>query len=476
MAKRKKVGKPLPRFSNKGKVEKLSTATKERVVLYKEDSVRRCRGEDAISSTHAKQFLGWAEESKEDKFSSDFLLRDYYGTKIRCINDVTNRPLSMSKVLFLKQEVLRNKWHYNAETIIIGKTGLILNGQHQLIALVLASQEWNENKSQWEEFWPTEPTIEKLVAFGIDENDEVVNTMDTCKPRSLSDVIYRSKYFADLAKSDRNAISRITDYAVRFLWNRTGASQDAYSVRRTHSESLDFINRHPKIMECVKHIYEENGSDNNLKQFIPLGYAAGLLYLMGSCTSSSEKYKEETNESSLKWDMYDKASDFFVLLASGAKELNAVSTVLAKMLSQNENVSIKERWCLLIKTWNCYSKSKPVTSSAIELDYDLDSDGIKRLVDEPVIGGIDCDGEADIPPDELVERIASVRNKKQPLKKPKHKRKPSIGDNVWNHSTEKPYKAEVVEILGSNAKVKISNGYQGAGNIKAALLTDLVVD
>lgn len=471
----KKAVKPKERRKRTKGVAAPTPGTEDREVIYAQGSVRECIGNEAITNEQARQLLDWQEETKNVKFGHEALLKDHHGKKIRCYNNVTNRPLSNSNVLALRQEILRKRWRFNGEPLIIGRTALILNGQHQLVALILACQEWAANPSQWEEFWPTEPTMEKIVVFGVHESDDVVNTMDTCKPRTLADVIYRSKYFADLASKDRNAVSRMTDYAVRFMWDRTGASSDAFAVRRTHSEALDFIDRHSKILECIKHIYEENGSTNTIGRFISVGYAAGLLYLMGCSTSNPETYREDSNESSLDWSLYDKASDFFVLLASGETELKAVSIVLTKMLSQNENVSVRERWSLLIKAWDFYSQDQPVKESNIELEYDVDKDGIKRLAEKPTIGGIDYGGDVDPTPDEIVERSAEVRSKKVKTKtKRKAKSKLLLGDTVWVATTKgKPFKADVVEVLGGNAKVKVATGYQGAGNVKAVLVSDL---
>ena len=461
------------------KVGKKETPKKqgEREVIYAEDSARICKGKESITSTQAKQLLGWEEETKE-KFNSDFLIKDCYDKKIRCHNNITNRPLTALTVRTLKQEILRKKWHYNGETIIIGKTGLILNGQHQLIALVLATQDWTEKKEKWSEFWKSEPTIEKLISFGVDECDDVVNTMDTCKPRTLAEVIYRSKYFSGLSPKDLKPISRMTDYAIRFLWDRTGVSDNAFSVRRTHSESLDFINHHLKIIDCVKHIYEENGKTNAIGQFISAGYASGLLYMMGSSSTSPVKYQAEFNGSVLDWKMYSKASDFFVLLAAGAKEFLPIKSVLASMLIQNENVSVRERWTLLIKAWNLYANDKKITEDNLKLHYDVSKDGVRCLAETPTVGGIDCAGEIDPLPDEIEQRTAAIRTTKVPKKTESQKTSntPTFkkGDLVQiDIGTSEPTKAKIILVKGHEARLKILPGYKKSGTVRTAKLADL---
>src|SRR5690606_8050237 len=123
----------------------------------------------------------------------------------RCHNNIRNRDIDKIKVSELVQEILRGHWVMNCESLIIGVTGIVLNGQHTLIALVLATQQWEEvgKDSQIREVWPNKPTIDKLIVFGASEEDKVVNTMDTAKPRSLGDVIFRSDYFADAKRADK---------------------------------------------------------------------------------------------------------------------------------------------------------------------------------------------------------------------------------------------------------------------------------
>jgi hypothetical protein len=221
-----------------------------RVALYETPYLELASGDKAITVEYAKKLLGWTVEDDKEKFNANYLLKDFSGKKVRCSNNVTNRPLYMAVVKVLIQEILRKRWRLNGESLIIGSTGLILNGQHTLIALILAGQQWEKDPEACDQ-WTTEPTIDKAIVFGIDESDMTVNTMDTCKPRSLADVIYRSEFFSGIKAGDRQACARIADYAVRILWHRTGAGLDAFAPRRTHAESLDFIARHPRLLSYL---------------------------------------------------------------------------------------------------------------------------------------------------------------------------------------------------------------------------------
>lgn len=446
--KTKKITKPTPQKTEK------KTETEEDVT-YPEISAKICFGEDAMTVEQAKELLGWEEESKKTgKFTDLYLLEDLNEVKIRCHNNVTNRPLYKSVYETLKQEHLRRRWQMNGEPIIIGRTGLILNGQHTLISLVLAAQELEVYPDRWED-WDEEPTMEKLVVFGIDESDDVVNTMDTCKPRSLADVIYRSEFFADKSDSDRKNVARICDYAVRTMWRRTGAGIDEFNIRRTHAESLDFISRHPRLLECVNHVYEENGGRaNNIGKYIGLGYAAGLLYLMGCSDTESDEYHSsgEPKEDQLDWSKWDNACEFFVLLASEATELSAVKKSLGHILD-DEGGSVAERTALLVKAWNEFAEGQSVTVKKLELEYYTDEDDVRTLAECPALAGIDLGNPSDsserVPdptPDEIKERAATERKDRRG-KTAATEGQFEPGDHVWvDNPGGDPWEGEVIEI------------------------------
>src|SRR6202012_885566 len=101
----------------------------------------------------------------------------------------------------LIQEMLNLRWEYNGEPIIIGATGQVLNGQHTLVALILAEQDRKKDK-KWTENWPEEMQVAKDIVFGVSESDKVVDSMDTCIPRSLNDVMWRKDYFRKMKGSE----------------------------------------------------------------------------------------------------------------------------------------------------------------------------------------------------------------------------------------------------------------------------------
>ena len=556
----------------------LSDQTDEREIVHPKPIVKLLVGKTALTAKRAKQLMGWIEEKDKVNFGKDFLLVDRQGKKVRCLNNVNNRPIYKSVYLTLMQEILRGRWQLNMENRIIGITGLILNGQHTFIGLILAVQEWEENPDKYP-FWKTEPTIDTSIGYGIPEADNIINTMDTCKPRSLADVIYRSAFFSNLNNQQRKAAARATDYAVRLLWHRTDAGIDAFGLRRTHAESLDFIERHPKILECVSHILEEEGKEKQISRYLSPGYSSALLYLMGCSNSDPTEYTEAENpsESLLDWKHWEKACDFWVLLAQKADEVSAVATELANIIDEDGGTNL-ERQALVAKAWNLYVEGKPVTVKRIAINYAVDEDGLKVLDGLPNVGGIDLGelektDEEDITqpdpsPKEITKRSATAIVKTQvgklgrpkqakkgswtkgdvawvseagdtylgklitnpvegednevrvdlrdaqgdewevscsclSLKQPKpeteeeeeneepqmavpHKRAKSKkgkgkknwkalpGKTCWvDNGEEEPWQGKLIDLLGKNAKLKVLQGHEGAGNTRAALVEHL---
>lgn len=448
---------PTPKSKSKknGKsaaAHQLQNASTGRPVLYSEDEVRRCRGEDAITVEQAKELLGWETETEQVKFGGDYLLVDEDGAKVRCSNNVGNRPLAIPNVESLKQEILNRRWQYNGEPIIIGKTGLILNGQHTLIALILAEQVRTGNqKLHWEELWRGPVTLEKLIVLGIDESDKVVNTMDTAKPRTLWEVICRSAHFAKNSLAERKALSRLTDYAVRLLWHRAGLDANAFAPKRTHSEALDFISRHFKLLEAVKHIWEED-KQGAISKFISPGTAAGMLYLMGTGNSDGDQYRNADNPGDrlLDFELWDKAQEFWVLLASGAKELQALRELRRPVgddadeyhghIFGAEGGARQERMAAIAKAWQLFSAGKKLTADNMRLTYVTTTEGLHVMTEPVDFGGIDIGEPAEevdkgdqeeLTVEEVEERKAEEAKARQPKK-----------TNTGNTSLTDPAKGE----------------------------------
>lgn len=389
--KEKKNTKPKPKLGT-DQLESVES-TNGREVLYDKISAKICKGDNAITEEQMKDLLGWQVVT-----DSEYDFTDEEDNKVRILNSVGNRPFRRPNAEKISQEVLRpghgwpdvpgsrnTKWRLNGETMIIGKTGTNISLQHRGAGLIFACQLWRKDPSAYPN-WPTQPTMESVLVFGIEEDDETVNTVDTGEGRDLADVFYRSDFFKDMKNKDRKSVSRIAAFAVKTLWRRTGFSSIEF---KTHAEAISFTRNHMKIIDCIRFIADEV----NISDYIPLGAAAALMYLMASAKSDRAEYiaQDVRNESVLNFDLYEKAAEFWVNLGSGNSSLAAVKEVYQQIIDKTgDKPSIDEREFVIAKAWNpLYLNDEEVTAGEIEPVYDTDEEGVETLADKPICGGID---------------------------------------------------------------------------------------
>ncbi len=377
-------------------------------VLYPEPTVALCLGDDAVGIDEAKQLLGWEAEDaytarmmkdnpklKEAacKYGEDYLFLDENGKKVRCWRNDTNRPFTESWAKTLAQDILNHNWRFNFENIIVSRTGKIQSGQHRLVGLVIAHMWWQgKQKHHWQELWPTAPTIETSIGYGADESAETLRTIDNVKPRMLSDVVYTSSHFHGLSSVERKECSRMLGAAIDLLWKRTGAGDD-FTRYQTHSESINWLDRHPKLEQCVKTIFDENKERAISKLKLSPGMCSGLLYLMGSCGSDGDDYKladPAPNEKALSWDHWETAVKFWKDLGTG-KDMMPVRIALAGLASEEgeSTGTTSEKKAVLIKAWEIIVGGSKLSAKDLALEYRENDDGTKTLTEHPVITGID---------------------------------------------------------------------------------------
>ena len=390
---------PRKKTTKRTLTKRTSTVTKsERKVLYSE-----LQGKVGwLTAEQARAFLGWKQSTGKKPYV-EFMFKDRHGVPTKCLNVEKQRPFYYPIALQWMHEILNNHWNgdggeANGESMIIGRTGLVIDGKHRLIGLALAEQEWLKNPDKY----PINeaPTIHCFINLGVREDMHSINTINTGKPRSLADAIYACGLFDGLSpastkdKRTIRTLSRMAEYAVRLLWHRTGAKREAFAPKRTHAESLDFIQRHPKLLECIKHIHEENGGGENRLKFYPSpGIAAGLLYLMGS--ANTVRTNDEgtgyldvdcPTEDLLDWSMFSKACDYWTMLAARATEFDPVREAVGNLLDSEGGSFTQERIAILVKAWWQFSEDERITEKSIALETQADDDGIQRLIECPTVG------------------------------------------------------------------------------------------
>jgi len=442
----------------KPKTAQQAPDTEQREIVYPEPQVF-IRSD--FTAADAKELLGWEEETEAVKFSKGgYLLTDRHGKRCRCVANTRNRDFSLALAECWRQEMLRRRWQLNGETIILDKYGEIVSGQHRLIGLILAEQDRGLNES-WSAEWPSPVSIPIILVVGIDDADDVVNTVDTAKRRELADVFFRSGHFAEKNTTDRRVISRIASWGLRVLWNRTQAGSNSFEpefLQRSHAEAMDFWARHPRLKACVTHIFEENTGDR-ISTHISPGLAAGIMYLMGcSTTKDPSRYHElgaSADESLLTWDCWSRAQDFWAEFAGGSESVSAVREAIANLA---EGGTTAEKLAIVAKGWNAYWRNEAVSLSDVRLSYSKDEADISRLDELVTLGGIDL-GESRRDPIEVVPSAQEIAQRKAEVDAAREKanaeaaKKPARGSKIG--SSKSPTRPKKPERRAAKAEAEV---------------------
>lgn len=422
-----------------------------------------------ITVEQMKQLLGW-----EVAESGDFLFRDKDGNKIRLKNNKTNRPFRMNLADRYANEMLRNKWKLNGESIVVDDKNNIIIGQHRGVGLIFAEQMRLADPDQWTQYGTkSEMTLETILVKGVSSKKDVADTADLGQKRSLGDVLFRNHEF----KGDRKEQQKLANayaVAIRLCWIRLGGKQVSDAPHFPHSEALDFTKANPMLKDACEIICELDGGGGaegkKISSLVSLGYAAGLLYLMGTAKTNRNKVAEEGSKA-ISTTLWSKAKKFWSAFASGAN-LSAGDPVLIlrNLLVKVETGSGQGRDELvgmIVKAWNLWVDGAKAEPKDIRLKKTTDDNGRKILAEFPRIGGLDVTVE--IPEEEEVkeeveevEEASTKRGKKgsRPTSTNAGKKKgktPRKNEWVWvavEGEDEEPWKAQVVSVNGDSTTVK----------------------
>lgn len=354
--------------------------------------------EGELNVEQAMDLLGWSEESENIKFDDLFLFK-YDKRKIRCLNNLTNRPYRSSLMKKYMSEILRRKWKMNGETIIIDEKGMVQSGQHRLIGLIFAELARQEDPKKWAKYWKVPITIPALIVTGIDSSPETVDTIDQGAKRNHGDVFYRDRKFEEVSDRDQAKMARILSYAVRLVWLRAGGLTVSYAPDFPVSESKEFSDNHPRILECVEHIWALEGGRKlkNISTYVSMGYAAGLMYLMGAGTTDFNSYDEAhpRTEEGISFDLFELAEKFWEIFIIKGSPLEVLRKRLVN-ISAGGSQGRDEICGTIIKAWHKFSDDPTYTLTAedIQLRTVEDPDtGAVEIDETPRIGGIDVERE-----------------------------------------------------------------------------------
>lgn len=357
---------------------------------------------DAMTPEDAKRLLGWRSEkdpNEKEAFGDDYRFKDVDGAKIRLGNCQNNRPFRKGLALYYANEILRQKWRLNGETMSIDLTDDVQEGQHRLVGIIFAEQLRKKNPEPWKEYGTRGPvTVEAIVVTGISNEDDVVDTINLGQKRSLGDVLFRNHSFEKVTDKEQQGLANTLAGATRMAWICMGGRLVSDAPKFPHSEALDFIEKHPKLLDCVDHItVEDDGAEKQIRKFISLGYAAGLMYLMATSKTNTKKFDagEEEPDTSL----LEEAQKFWTLVASGASlEKGSPILILRNFLTSSNAGSGHERDEIIAAVklaWVAHLDKKKLEGVKDLKPGRLKVKGSdKTVLDMPYIGGLDVKREA----------------------------------------------------------------------------------
>jgi hypothetical protein len=425
-----------PSTNGKNEVKKTAPARVKPAapIHYEKFEHRLCTLDDAITEATAKVWLGWetgaeaAERMQRDKLDRlednkgremEPALTDYDSHQVYLWHAARNREFVERYAKGYAQDILEGKWAgpltmpgetVNGETISISRTAEVISGQKRLAAVVLACQLFRKYPDRYP-FWKKlgrEPVIESLVAFGVSDKDEVIQTLDNTQPRTRGDVLYSTDKFKDLkTTTERREMSRMQAIAEEYVWKRSGHGQMEIVNEKliTNASLATFSGNHKTLVECVAFMMDKN-KDRDISMLtktmasgLSPGECAGALYLMASRNSDADDYRntDPPSEKAMDLSFLNKAKEFWttfqknqVLRQAIARAWKYCQDKKGQGVEGDVAVTRVEKMAVIARAWSTYLKKEEIEAKDIaNLGYTKDKDGLMAPSDLTPFGGID---------------------------------------------------------------------------------------
>lgn len=146
-----------------------------------------------------------------------------------------NRKLRAGRTNIYAVDMLNGNWLTTGDAIKFSKTGVLLDGQHRLAALVQAC---TTGALQQGDKIPPNPklTLPMVIIRGLD--DEAQEAMDTGTARSLADIL-------ELNRGEKNPITLATALRIVYAWTSGSRRTIAKRGQATNATLLAFFDADP---------------------------------------------------------------------------------------------------------------------------------------------------------------------------------------------------------------------------------------
>jgi hypothetical protein len=216
-----------------------------------------------------------------------------------------NRQIATGIVSKYVRDMEEGRWALNGQTIKIGKTGRLLDGQHRLSASVKSNR-----------------SFEAIVVRGLDE--AVFDTFDVGNKRSFADIL------SDMGEINTALLAG----AIRQLWQLKSGLVQARTISPSVNELLDTLERHPEIRTSANY-------GNNFRK---LGAPSQLAALHYCFKRADQRNADEFIERLVHGDQLDRGSPILVLRDILIEDKN----------NPKRRMGVAERVAITIKAWNAF--------------------------------------------------------------------------------------------------------------------------
>jgi hypothetical protein len=235
------------------------------------------------------------------------------------LQNKNNRTMSNRADVYA-EDMKNGRWKENGESIIIDKNGLIKDGQHRLVATITAKHTWD-------------------VPVVSDVDPDVMDTIDTGKNRSLSDILKLEGYqrptmVASIANSVLN-------------WRKgviNGGTNTRFKV--TNKIGADFVNKNKSMIIELAKLTEKIYVKQAVKVFSPADVGLFIYIITKGKNLDNLMIK-----------------NFIDLVVGNDMDNNTAATWFYKKMLKykqgKESVSRKWKFAIFVKCWNLYVDGNP---------------------------------------------------------------------------------------------------------------------
>ena len=240
--------------------------------------------------------------------------------------NIRNRPKNQMLIQQYANDIKNGKWKYTQQTIQISKSGVVLDGQHRLMAVVL-----------------TQISIEVLLGCGMD--DDIFTVLDTGRVRQTSDTM------AIAGIENPTKIAAMVKFIINFekgVYDQATRGYSRGSKKVTNEFATEFALQH--LDSLYQSYYYGYNKDNKIISGTTL---AALHYI----------FKKFNNE---------QANIFCKSLADGLNltRENPIYLLRKRLIEdgRTKKMSVYEKTALVVKAWNLFRNGKKISRLVIDFE------------------------------------------------------------------------------------------------------------